>query len=273
MKKLKKLLVLSTLVTGTFLLNGCKEELVPVVSKTTVTDYMNLLNAFTLSYEEELTSEENDNLKSAQLSDCVTVTNHENEDGEFWPRNWTLDYGSENCECYYSGNTKRGKINVTLSDWWRNEGSLRKITFEDFYLNDNKLEGIKTILNTGLNDNGNLTFSRKTDNAKLTYPDGNQMSWECEKLSELIEGGNSFRFTDDVWSVTGSGSGTNMDGKDYTMTINTPLIYNNGCFYPVSGIIEITTEGEATKIIDYGIGECDNEATITVDGETEIIQL
>ena len=254
-------------------MNGCKEELVPVDSKTTVTDYLNLFNAFTLSTEEELTSEENENLKSAQLSDCVTVTIHENEDGEFWPSSWTLDYGAENCECYYSGNTKRGKIHVTLSDWWRNKGSLREITFENFYLNDNKLEGIKTILNTGLNDNGNLTFSRKTDNAKLTYPDGNHMSWKCEKLSESIEGGDSFRFADDVWSVTGSGSGTNPDGKDYTMTITAQLIYPNGCFYPVSGIIEITTEGEAAKIINYGIGECDNEATVTVDGKTEIIQL
>jgi hypothetical protein len=274
MKQSGKLFALVILFLGTSVFYGCKEESLPLdtVPQTTVRSYLNMLDLFNLSYEEELTTDDYSNLKSAQLTGCVTVTLHENADGQFWPRSWTLDYGAENCQCY-SGNTKRGKIHVSLSDWWRKEGSLRKITFENFYLNDNKLEGIKTILNTGLNENGNLTFSKNLDNAKLTYPDGTVMSWKCEKISELIEGGDSYIFADDVWSVTGSGSGKNLDGKNYTMTIKSPLIYQNGCFYPVSGIIEIETEGETPKIIDYGNGECDNEASVTADGETEIIQL
>ncbi len=279
MKKFGNLLIMVALVAGSSLMNGCKQEEVPVDAKTKVTDYLKLLNAFTLSNEEEFANTESDDLKSAelatstQLADCLTVIIHENEDGAFWPRSWTFDYGTENCECFYSGNTKRGKIHVTLSDWWRNEGSQRKITFEDFYLNDNKLEGIKTILNTGLNDNGNLTFTRKIDDGRLTWPDGSQISWQCEKISELIEGGDSFRFADDVWSVTGSGSGRNQDGKDYTMAITSPLIYHNGCFYPVSGTIQIKTEGESAEIIDYGNGECDDVATVTVNGEKATIKL
>jgi hypothetical protein len=57
------------------------------------------------------------------------------------------------------------------------------------------------------------------------------------------------------------------------MTIISPLIYQNGCFYPVSGIIEIDTDGEGLKIIDYGNGECDNVATVTINGNTENIEL
>lgn len=275
MKDLRKLVVLFFVVAGLLSLNSCNksDDIVPenVVAKTTVKDYLGMLNAFSLSTVEEVTSS-TDGLKSATLVDCMTVTIHENENGEFWPRSWTLDYGTENCECC-SGVLRRGKINVTLSDWWKNEGSLKEITFEDFYFNDNKMEGVKTILNTGLNDAGNLTFNKKVADAKLTYTDGSSITWNCEKNSEQIEGGATLLFADDVWSVNGSGSGVNLDGKSYTTTITTPLIYKNGCFYPVSGVVEIATEGEDLKIIDYGSGECDNLATVTVGDTTETIEL
>ena len=274
MKNFRKLSGLFLVVAGLFLFNSCnKDEVVTedVISKTTVTDYISMINSFSLSTVEELTSSD-DGLKSATLVDCLTVTIHENEDGEFWPRNWTLDYGTENCECYL-GNTKRGKINVSLSDWWRNEGSFKEITFEDFYINDNKMEGVKTILNTGLNENGNLSFTKKVTDAKLTYADGTSMTWACEKFSEQVEGAETILFADDVWSVTGAGAGVNLDGKSYTMEITSPLIYKSGCFYPISGIMEISTEGEEVKIINYGDGECDNIATVTIGDVTETVEL
>ena len=272
MKNLRKLSVLFLVATGLFMLNSCnKDEVVSqdVIAITTATDYINMINSFSLSTVDELTSSE-DGLKSASIVDCVTVTIHENEDGEFWPRNWTLDYGIENCECF-TGNMKRGVINVSVSDWWKNEGSLKEITFVDFYMNDNKMEGVKTTLNTGLNESGNLTFTKNVTDAKLTNDDGT-MTWSCEKYSEQIEGGETVLFADDVWSVTGAGAGVNLDGNSYTMEITTALVYNNGCFYPVSGEMVIVT-GEEQKVINYGDGECDNVITVTVDGVTETVEL
>ncbi len=57
------------------------------------------------------------------------------------------------------------------------------------------------------------------------------------------------------------------------MSITTPLIYKRGCFYPVSGTISIETDGEETKTIDYGDGECDNLITVTIGDVTEEIEL
>ena len=142
MKKTRKLFMLLTALAGILIFNACNTSDVEpesVILKTTTIDYANIVNLFALSTEEELTSGDNDGLKSAEIFDCLTVTIHENETGEFWPRSWTLDYGTENCTCYF-GNSKRGKIHVTLTDWWRNEGSYREITFEDYYFNDNKLD-------------------------------------------------------------------------------------------------------------------------------------
>ena len=273
MKKLVSMTLVSV-IAGLFFFYSCNtdESLSENVEmKTQASDYLNLIHSFSLSTVEEITSDD-ESLKSATIEGCLNVTVHENETGEFWPRSWTMDWGTENCECFL-GNTKRGKIHVTLSDWWKNEGSFREITFEDFYTNDNKLEGIKTILNTGDNGARNLTFEKKVTDAKLIYPDGGEMSWSCEKVSEQIGGGETILFADDVWSVTGTGAGVNLDGKPYTMNITQALIYNNGCFYPVSGMVEINTEGEALKIIDYGSGECDNLATVTVGDSSETIEL
>ena len=275
MKKTGKLFITAFILSGIFTFSSCnKEEVAPDdgTIKTSVSDYIKLASSFSLASEEEVTSDEDNGLKSAELFDCLNVTIHENENSEFWPRNWTLDYGIEDCECFF-GNMRRGKIHVTLSDWWRNEGSFREITFDDYYFNDNKIEGTKTILNTGENENGHLTFTKKVMDAKVIYPDETEMSWESEKFSELIEGNESFLFADDVWAVTGGGSGVNLDNKNFTATITSPLIYKNRCFYPVSGIMEITVEGEAVKTIDYGDGECDYEATLTVGDQSETIEL
>lgn len=275
MKKTGKLFIPALVLAGMFMFSSCnKEEVAPEteITKTSVSDYIKVASSFSLATEEEVTSGEDNGLKSAELFDCLNVTIHENENGEFWPRSWTLDYGAENCECFF-GNMRRGKIHVTLSDWWRREGSLREITFDNYYFNDNKIEGTKTIFNTGENENGHLTFTKKVIDAKVIYPDETEMSWESEKYSELVEGNETFLFADDVWAVTGGGSGVNLDGKNFTATITTPLIYKNRCFHPVSGVLEIAVDGEELKIIDYGDGECDFEATVTVGDQSETIEL
>lgn len=274
MKNLRKFLVLAIVAIGVLAMNACDQAAINEEKEalTSVSDYLNVSNSFALSDEEEITNDDEGGLKASAFSSCLTVTIHENETGEFWPRNWTLDFGTENCELH-SGNVKRGKIHVSLSDRWRNEGSLKQITFEDYYFNDSKLEGVKSILNTGLNDSGNMTFTKKVENASIIYPDGSSITWTCERESELIEGGGTFLFVDDVWSVRGSGYGVNLDEKNYTMVITSPLIYKNGCFYPVSGIIEIQVEEEELIVINYGEGECDNQATSTCCGITEIIDL
>jgi hypothetical protein len=275
MKKLGKPGIFLTIVFGIAILQSCNKDDIQTPSKietkTKVTDYINLIQSFSLATVEEVISTDDD-LKSAILSVCLNVTIYENENGEFWPRIWTLDWGSENCECF-SGILKRGKVHVSLSDWWRNEGSLREITFEDFYINDNKMEGVKTILNTGVNEAGNLTFEKKVTDAKLTYSDESVITWNCERYSEQVGGGETFLFADDVWSVTGNGSGVNLDDNAYTLEITSALIYQNGCFYPVSGTIEINSDGEELKTIDYGNGECDNIITVTVGETTETIEL
>lgn len=276
MKNLKVVFIALIAIAAIVGMNSCNKtnDSVPVseTSKTTIADYANIVNSFALETEDELISSEESVLKSASLSSCWTVTVDKNANGAFYPRVWTVDYLGGTCTLF-SGYTKKGKIHVSLTDFWKNEGSLRTVTFEDYYFNNAKLQGVKTILNTGLNERGNLTFTKKVSDASLTYPDGTSISWQCEKFSEMTAGGSSFLFADDVWSVTGTVTGVNLDSKNYTLTITSPLIYKTGCFYPVSGIVTINAVGGDLQTIDYGTGACDNLATQTVGGVTTEIEL
>lgn len=274
MKKIKNILIIGIIGFGMFTLSSCDKNDNPIAEEsdlTTISDYLLASSIFTLPDVEGVTMDE-ENLKSTSFSECLNITITENENGEFWPLNKTLDFGTENCEDFM-GNQRRGIIHISISDWWRNSGSVRQITFEDYYFNDNKLEGTKTITNTGLNENENLTFTKLVEDASITYTDGTSISWNCLRNSELIEGGGTFIFADDVWSVTGSGNGINVDAHAFNVNITSPLIYKNGCFFPVSGIVEIVTEGGNTEIINYGDGECDAQATLTIGGITETIDL
>ena len=70
MKKGRKLLVLMMVISGTFIFNRCNKNEVEseiLVNKTELSDYLSVINGFSLATKEEITSCENDGIKSADL--------------------------------------------------------------------------------------------------------------------------------------------------------------------------------------------------------------
>jgi hypothetical protein len=79
-----------------------------------------------------------------------------------------------------------------------------------------------------------------------------------------------------MYSITGSAFGTTAGGTSFTSTITSPLIRNMaiGCRrHFTQGTIEHTPSGKATRYIDYGTGACDDQATVTINGNTYTITL
>ena len=206
---------------------------------------------------------------TTEYSSCFEIT--VNDDSTVW-RSWTIDFGTDGCESF-NGILRQGMIHTTLTDRWFNEGSLRTITFEDYYVDSVHLEGVKTIENTGLNEVGNMTWVRKMTDGKLSYTDGSTTTWNCERFVELVEGGDTWVFSDDVYLVTGGSTGVNQDGLSFSTEITVPLKYVFGCRFPVSGELTITIEGSEPVVINYGDGECDDMATQTTGDETVEIEL
>jgi hypothetical protein len=184
------------------------------------------------------------------------------------PRSMTLDFGTVNCTGA-DGKARRGMIVVTWTGRYRNPGTVITHTFNNFYQNDNKIEGTKTVTNMGLNNAGHLTYSVVISNAKITKTDGKVISWSSTRSREWIQGENTPGVADDIYQITGNASGTDGKGNTYSMSITKAITVDFSCKYHItSGTIEITPTGKQTRVIDYGNGSCDDDATLTVGRKT-----
>ena len=151
---------------------------------------------------------------------CPTIT-VDYPDTTNWPKIITIDYGSTGCEGFY-GQTRKGKIIITITGRYRIPGSQKTVTLVDYYINNIHVEGTKTATNNGKNNRGNLTFTIELVGGKITTPDDIVIEREFTRTREWIEGANTPNQWDDAYLITGSASGKNFKGESYTRTILTP---------------------------------------------------
>ena len=214
------------------------------------------------------------NLKSTDgwgrlfLGDCVNVS----LDTIGFPRTLTIDFGEENCLCA-DGNYRRGKILVNFTGCYRLEGTTITHTFDEYYVNDNKVDGSRVVTNMGLNENNKMYFDIQVNGIIYLTNDEGSFSWNSSRTRVWEEGQSTGRRFDDVYLISGSSQGINADGSTWEVEIINPLRKEISCRHIVSGTMEIRPEGDYVKLIDFGNGECDNLATVIVNGETYTITL
>jgi hypothetical protein len=215
----------------------------------------------------------NAQLKSQEVvaDSCPSIT-VDHPDTTHWPKVITIDYGETDCVGFY-GNTRRGKIVIIITGRYRMEGSQKTVTLVDYYINDIHLEGTKTIINNGRNENKNLTFTVELVEGKVTTPNELVIEREFTRIREWVAGEATGSHWDDVYFITGNASGVNFKGESYTRTILIPLEWAASCRFIKSGSVESVVGDRMPVILDYGEGECDNVATISRGGETKTILL
>ncbi len=181
-----------------------------------------------------------------------------------FPKNIVIDFGT-GCTSPF-GVTRKGKIKITLSDSLRKFGSSSVITFDGYFVNGFKKEGTITWTN---NSNGAIKgWQRKVENGKITAPGGR--FWLHTALKNVVQtaGYTTPRnLPDDVFSITGSSSVTNANRITRTSTILTALEKKTNCGNITKGTISMQGPNH-TAVLDFGNGDCDNLATITVNGGT-----
>jgi hypothetical protein len=155
----------------------------------------------------------------------------------------------------------------------REEGSKRTVTFDKYYFNGIKVEGVKIFENLGLNSSQNFIISVTLTGGKLVLPDGTTMERSVDHQREWVAGFLTRNIWDDECLVTGSANGKNAEGVSYVRTISSALHWKRVCAFIVSGVIEIEREGTEPFRLDYGTGECDNKAVVTRGEESKEILL
>jgi hypothetical protein len=209
--------------------------------------------------------------KSASVLDSCPLITITSAGQEFWPRNIVIDYGT-GCTGLFDV-VRSGKILITLSGPRGTAGSERVLTFDNYYVNGAKVEGTFTIENLGLNNSQNAVFGLSLTGGKITFPDSKVITREFTREREYIAGYGTWNPWDDKCLITGMASGTNLDGKSYTLTIVNALEWQAACQFLVRGTIGFDVEGIDPFELDYGAGECDAFATLSRGDETKEITL
>ena len=185
-----------------------------------------------------------------------------------FPKTLTIDFGTVNCEDAY-GIERRGKVIATTTGYYRDAGTVITITTENYYVNDYKVEGNKTVTNNGLNSDNQTYFTIVISGAVITYPNGDVASYESNRVRTWVIGEATqglLGILDDEYDITGTASGINREGRPYAMTVSSALRVAVLCRWVKQGSIEIQPEDLYVRTVDFGDGTCDREASVTING-------
>ncbi len=198
------------------------------------------------------------NVTDRYLPDCVTITVVIVQN----MKTVTLDFG-EGCELR-NGNFVSGKIIMTYERDPEAASKMITYSFDEFYFNRKNVEGGGSILRERSNENGNPQ-STKTFDVTVTWPDGLFASKVGVKVREMIEGQSTSAWGDNVFLITGNWTFTRRNGNVLSAKIIKELRRELACKFLVSGIIELSKNLDIA-ILDYGDGECDDLATVSING-------
>ncbi|HYM94291.1 MAG TPA: hypothetical protein VET23_09145 [Chitinophagaceae bacterium] len=213
------------------------------------------------------------------LPSCVTVTITHTNYPSIFPVKVVIDFGTQGCTCL-DGHTRKGKIINVYSGRLIVPGAGSTTTFDNFYIDTIKVEGDYSITNTSTSNARQFTVN--VSNAKLSKPSGNYTQWESHKTITQIDGlGTPDYPRDDVFGITGSSQGRAVRGNllvAWQSNITNSLIKKFACRWIVQGkisTVRTTSSNTAASIavLDFGNGDCDNKATVTVNGHIYQITL
>ena len=272
MKNLNLISFISLLIVMSF--HRCDKQSDEFISDLDTTSFVEAFLAFVFDQDvEELVddafTQESYSTKGDRYGKCATITADEGNNIK------TVFFDGE---CFGKrGQTRTGTIVISYSETRGEIGSFRQVEFDNYFLNDIQIEGVRRYEITGLEEGVNKTIQMTLENGKMTYPDGS-FSTKSKSLTKYIIYEGEERVST---SVNGNASGVNSDGTAYEMEITSPILFTRECArelmhkkgkIPISGVKRIL-KGESEMIINYGDGECDFVAEVTKDGVTETIDL
>ncbi len=229
-------------------------------------------------------SAEDDARGSYIMADAFAVANNEaGDDGTgktVYPEGMTVERDTvkhtvtitfDNCD--YRGRIRNGIINITYTRI--PTVGLRAvnliITFDNYTIDGIKVEGAIRTSFGGTYEVPEINVI--ATNMKATFTDDKYITWSSNKIFTITEGFGDYDIDNNVLEISGTVSGTNRAGNDFT-SVYDKVTLKRSCAdgYPVSGTVTITSD-KGTTVIDYGDGTCDDVITVTNNGVSVTIHL
>jgi len=178
-----------------------------------------------------------------------------------------INFGTTNC--LHNSKLRKGKILITYTGKYRDSLAVVTTTFDNYYVNNNLVQGERILTNQGRNQKGNMWFTIAVNNASINTANGT-INWESNRTREWVNGmATYFDISDDNYKITGSASGTGVNNNSFSMEITDTLNVDLGCLPSCvikSGTAKISPNGYADRFINYGDSLCDCNFDITING-------
>jgi hypothetical protein len=208
---------------------------------------------------------------------CFTITTTHLSTTNPFPVTIVLDFGTG---CVgRDGHLRSGKIITTYTNRLLIPGGKATTTFDNFYFDSIHVEGTHMIENIGTLTE--LKLKVVVEGARLTKPNGNYIEWSSRRTITRIEGNLTPLPFDDIFSIEGNSNGKVKRGNiivAWNTEIVEPLIKKFLCRWIVKGRLRVvrlnlSNTSPWVAVLDFGNGNCDNKAFLTINGQTFEITL
>jgi len=216
---------------------------------------------------------------------CPTVTITRPNAPDLFPVRVLMDFGTNGC-VGPDGHFRKGKVITEYTNRLLVPGAIAVTTFDGFYVDSVHVQGTHKITNisTAVTP-GTAPVDRKFRvvvlQGKLTKPNGNFIAWTSEKTISQVEGLLTVLPMDDIFKIEGASSGQVKRGNllvGFNSTIVEPLMKRFNCRWIARGTVKTvrlntTTNNTWQAVLNFGNGQCDNLAVITINGVSHQITL
>lgn len=221
--------------------------------------------------------------QTARIEACPNVTVTRLNSSQPFPVKVVMDFGS-GCSGR-DGRNRSGKIIVIYTNRLIYPDAKATTTFEEYKVDSILVQGTFVITNISTTVNTSQIIHKwktVTEGVKLSKSNGNYTEWNSTKTITQIEGSATPLIPhDDIYKIEGSGNGKVKKNDQliaWKAEIIEPLIKKFSCRWIVKGVIKevrltLTNSSPWVGILNYGNGDCDKKAIITINGELHEITL
>jgi hypothetical protein len=197
------------------------------------------------------------------IGHCCTVgtdTNHS-------PHVLTIRFGPTDCECL-DGRKRRGTILVSYNNQYNDTNSTHTITFDNYYVNGNRLTGTIKTIRIDTTVLGNWYYKVLVNDSLDVSPDplnSLYIIWQGNLVRKWAQGYTTGATrADDVFSISGNTTLTRPNGHQFSCDISAPLQFALGCDFAQAGVVNVTGYNPPMRVLNYGSGTCDAMAQVNI---------
>lgn len=258
----KHLLPIAIAVVAAVIVAGCKKK-TDGFDSDTATSYSTIDNLFkdVNKVVNDAAAENNLSGKMESTENLCAEVTITPADLTTFPKTVVVDFGNVGC-MDMNGVTRKGQFTAVFTNYLDQPGAHVEVTFQNYYVNGVKLEGVYDLANTSPNST-TRSFADTVTNGKATTPDSKYCTWTSYRSSVQTAGFGTASLTDDEYTGQAQSFGVGFGGKNFNAT-STNIVWRLACRYLVSGNVSILSGTDPTPIlVDFGNGTCDNKYEVS----------